>query len=389
MVSYYFFPLFSGAANQALLLSRNLQRRKISVFVFTARQKNLPSQETIQGVRVYRLTFAGSGRIKELIFSFSLSKYLFKKRKEYDIVHFHGIENYTFIPILVARIMRKKILIKTTLMGSDDSTSIKKKGRLRKIRFMIFRLGDAFISTSSAIAQSYEEASLPQTKMWQIPNGTDINLFCPIKGNTEKIKLRKQFNLPNSQKVVTFVGAVEARKGIDLLVKAWVEVVSRYPQSFLLIIGPKPGETPTLKTGKLFLNEIKSLIDNYGLGDRISLIGETKEIEKYLRASDAFVFPSRNEGFPTALLEAMACGLPCIISNMQGISSDIVSNGKDGIIVKNRNIQDFSNAILNVLNNPKFAKELGSNAARKVVNKFSIEIISKKYINLYRKLLEK
>jgi len=334
------------------------------------------------------LTVAGSDRIKELIFSFSLARYLFNKRKEYDIIHFHGIEDYAFIPILFSKILRKKTVLKTTLMGVDDSTSIKRRGRLKKLRFMIFRLGDAFISISSAIARSYKEASLPLSKMWQIPNGTDINRFCPIKDYTEKIELRQQLSLPRSEKIVTFVGAVVMRKGIDLLIEVWREVVSRYPQAFLLVIGPKPGETPALQTGQLFLEQIENRIEKYGIRDKVSLIGETKEIEKYLKASDVFVLPSRKEGFPTAIIEAMACGLPCIVSKIPGISIDIISDGKDGIIVQNQSIRDFSNVILNVLKNPCTAKELGLNATRKITNKFSIVTICNRYVKLYKQLLE-
>ena len=69
MVSYYFYPLYSGAANQALLLSRNLQRSKVPVFVLTARHRNLPVQEMLHGIHIYRMTIAGTGRIKNLIFS--------------------------------------------------------------------------------------------------------------------------------------------------------------------------------------------------------------------------------------------------------------------------------------------------------------------------------
>jgi len=128
-----------------------------------------------------------------------------------------------------------------------------------------------------------------------------------------KSKIRKEFKpvkIRKKKQIIT-VGAVYERKGQDILIKAFGELAKEFPNYNLVIVGRI--------ASKSFKKKLDKLIDYYHIKKKVKFLGEREDVYNLLNESELFVLPSRSEGYGLALAEALACGLPCIASNIGGI----------------------------------------------------------------------
>ena len=137
-----------------------------------------------------------------------------------------------------------------------------------------------------------------------------------------------------------------------------------------------------------FLDKLTAFRQAHGLDDHIVCVGRQDAVERYLKAADIFVFPSRREGFPTAVIEAMSCGLPVVIWHMNGVAQDIVTPGMDGFIVNDLNPSAFAEVISLLLDDPSMQAEVGQNARRTVCQRFSIKRMVSDYVALMHNLVK-
>lgn len=156
-------------------------------------------------------------------------------------------------------------------------------------------------------------------------------------------------------KIIVSVGRLEKQKDHETLIKAMLKVISEYPNVILKIYGE----------GSL-REKLQELINEFGLEQNIYLEGLSKNIEKCLEQADLFVFPSLYEGFPNALLEAMATGLPCIASNVSG-NNDIIEANINGKLFDARDTNMLSTLIIELLGDNKLRKKFSIASKKKVL----------------------
>jgi glycosyltransferase involved in cell wall biosynthesis len=173
-----------------------------------------------------------------------------------------------------------------------------------------------------------------------------------------------------------FLGRIRREKGIDTLLKAWAIVTSKRPSAQLVIIGG--GE-------KKMLEFYESMTKKFGLENNITFTGfvDDMHVVKILKSSKIFVFPSELEGFGLAVAEAMACGLPCVISDIPALKENF---GEVAILVKPRDIEGFAEAVLSLLINEEKRKSL-EQLVQAYVKKFSWEKVAMKEIKVFEDLL--
>ena len=239
---------------------------------------------------------------------------------------------------------------------------------------------------SSPLKRACIKEEIPQSKLYCIPNGVNTSIFRPIKNAQEKLVLRKNLNLPQEHTIVTFVGRICLRKGSDILLDAWQEVINHHNNVLLLMIGPYDKRENVTGEERIFNLKIEQMI-NTSRNSMIFFVGQQTSVEDYLRASDIFVFPSRFEGFGTAIIEAMACGLPVISSSLRGISYDIIDNHQDGIIIQDDDHMKLFFWIDKLIRDRNMRNKLKENATKKANDKFSINIVAREYKKLYQRLL--
>jgi glycosyltransferase involved in cell wall biosynthesis len=280
--------------------------------------------------------------------------------------------------------LRKKIVMQMVLMGADDPESLKLQyHKLRSVRLGILARMDRFIYISTPLGDSCRRTGLPAGKLCHIPQGVDTQRFCPVDGNAKRA-VRSRLGLPADKKIVTFVGSVIHRKGVDVLIDAWESVQRQCPDAELILVGPCDfgSEDYDASSSNAFVDAIRGQISQRALNVR--LVGRSSEVESFLQGCDVFVLPSRKEGFPNVIIEAMACGVPVVVTQMDGASRDSVTPGETGIIVSS--CEELASALIEVLNNDERRRKLGTNARSDVLRRFALAQIADKYMAIYDEL---
>ena len=157
-----------------------------------------------------------------------------------------------------------------------------------------------------------------------------------------------------------FVGRLVGDKGINELVRAFVEVNRRCPDTRLILVGPTESNIDPLKP------ETLAEIDR---NPAIEAVGSQADVRPWLAAADAFVFPSYREGFPNVVIEAGAMGLPSIVTDING-SREIIINDENGVIVPSRSVEALTEAMLQFKRNPATVARLGLQARSLIANRF-------------------
>jgi glycosyltransferase involved in cell wall biosynthesis len=380
MVSLTFYPGYSGAGIQAWRLCQKLAARGVKVEVLSENTDRNTRRETIGGIPVCRLPVRGRGRGGALQMAARILSYLIRYRRRYDLLHVHGAYWYAQAVILFSRIFRKKTIVKMSLSGDDDPISIRDRQLFGRLGFRILGMADRIISTSPELSESYRRSGLPADRLEEIPNGVDAQLFSPVS-DREKPKIRRGLGLPADGFIVTFTGRICHRKGLDILIKAWAEVSREFPQARLRLIGPNNDNLTDP-----YVRDLHDRIKELNLTDKVAFTGQVSNMNEHLQASDVFAFPSRREGMPNAILEAMACGLTCVAMATSCVSG-IITDGVNGLIFGAEDSHQLAQYLSQLIKEPAFRYKLGSEARQTIVKKFSIEFVSEQYLKLYKKLM--
>ena len=133
--------------------------------------------------------------------------------------------------------------------------------------------------------------------------------------------------------------------------------------------------------------ELKAYISANSLQDSVHFAGDVRNVHEYLQASDIFVFPTENEAFGISLIEAMACGLPIISTAIGGIK-DIIQHRHNGLVVQPGNFQQLHDALDTIITDTTLATCLGRAAWQTVLDRYSTETVTPKYVELFTKVIQ-
>lgn len=191
-----------------------------------------------------------------------------------------------------------------------------------------------------------------------IPNFTNLNAS-------------HKTDLQNKQ--IACVGRLDPQKNIDLLIKSWKHVKKEAPNWNLDIYGDG-----------IYWDDYTELISELQLDDVVHLKGVSSDLHKVYPAYSFFVLPSRYEGFPLVLVEAMQFGLPCIGFDITG-NTAVIQDGRNGIIVKQRDEKDLANAILKLIKSPDILKEMSAYSVASV-QRYDKEKVMQMWEDLFNQL---
>lgn len=204
-----------------------------------------------------------------------------------------------------------------------------------------------------------------------IPTGHDINRFKPLDRN----KVRRELNLPLGKKLILFgAGSTsDSRKGMDLLHEALRRLFrSGHGKDWELVV---------------FGGGSSATLDDLGFQTRsFGRMSNEEELASLYAACDIFVCPSREENLPNTAIEAMACGVPTLAFKVGGLP-ELIDHGQNGYIASPFDIDSLAEGIIWTLDCPDRWKNLSSEARKKIVNGYSMEVQAQKYISLYQDLL--
>lgn len=376
MLLPYFPPDYSGAGAQALKLSLELKKQGVSVSVICTGKSIIPKFEKVGGINVIRVPAFGQEVFRTLLFNIGALLFLLLKMKQFDIIHLHSL-NGMYSAVFLRWLAGKKVVFKMTNFGMDDPLSLQKQPG-GKLKYFFFKAVDKVVAINSDCLNAYLKANLLSEKCSFIPNGVDVEKFKPLNIQ-EKIALKKMMGLSEDELVISFLGQISRRKGVHKIVAALKNLATELPDFRCYLVGPA--------AEKNYFSELKKQIGRDNFEDRFVFPGEVKESQKYLQASDIFVFPSEKEGLPNALLEAMSCGLPCVASNISGCA-DAIQQGFNGFLFEPDDISSLSKCLAKLAGDENLRQKIGANAIQTIIEKYSLEKISSFYLNLYFELFE-
>ncbi len=384
MLLLEYHPVFSGHAIYLQQLIKHLQKMNCEVAILAADYYTLPAHDVFDGVDIYRFNLTQTERKWEIKLAFRVIRFLLKHRKLYDILHIHGHLDIYGLLTLFNRLTGKHTVSQMVLLGADDPMAVNEQYRFMGMRYKILSLMDQFLCISKAIAKSYETFGLPMDKLTYIPQGVDVERFHPVKVEM-KIQLREKLGLPVQSKLVVFVGAVVKRKGLDHLVDAWSKVQKHHPEAVLVLVGQYEFSEIDVnqKPLELFVEQLRQTIRTNQ--STVVFTGRQDQVEEYLQCADIFVLPSRKEGFGNVILEAMACGLPAIVTYMDGVATETVTPGRNGFIVNN--VNELADTLTTVLSDKELADKMGENGRQKACDTFALPYIAGQYRQLYEKIM--
>lgn len=302
-------------------------------------------------------------RLHQILSNFKLVKHYFKLQKAIsqikpDIIISVGQSEKYIVPLLHT----KAIKIREIHFNSNYRNFTYKSKKLAKfLNFLDYKV----------MAKGYNKIVLltKEDKDTFFPNN---NKYTYIHN---PLTFEPTYNYNNNSNYIIAVGRLSPEKDFLSLIKAWSLIYPKCPNWKIKIVGDGP-EKNTLE------KEIKKL----QLSNSIELSGYSNNIKKEMSNSSIFVMTSFFEGFGLVLLEAMACGLPSIAFACQFGPRDIITDGKNGLLVYNRSIEDLSNKLLYLIQHPDIRKQISSQALMKIQD-FSIKNIIDKWMKLFQQEL--
>lgn len=215
--------------------------------------------------------------------------------------------------------------------------------------------------------------SIPLEKITLIPNAIDLRRFTP--GGVDRAAARLHLGLPPSAPVITGVGRLNPQKNFSLFLDIAAAVATEIPEARFLLAGEGP-------EGQLLRDHAARL----GITDRVVFAGYIPDTRMVYAAADILVMPSRFEGLPMTLLEAMAMRLPVVASNLDGIA-EVITDGCEGLLAEPGRAELFASHILHILRDVSFAATLATNAHRKIEANHSVEKMTSAVESVYDKFL--
>jgi glycosyltransferase involved in cell wall biosynthesis len=381
MVSYFFWPNYSGSAIQARRLCHALRERGVEVQIVSANLAGAPSREIIDGgIPLTRLRVGGNAALQVPFFLIRLFWFLIRHRGSYDVVHAHGTFQHVTAS-LAARLMGRKSLLKVAMANSD--IAFDGQGRLWGSfnRFCVRRFS-GFIAISKIIQREFLDRGIPRERIHFLPNGVDTDVCRPAADVAERRATRATLGLPE-RRTIAFVGIVNPRKNVDLALRVLRDVVAGGIDAQLVVVGPLPA--PEEGDWRYF-QSLQAFAAEHRLTERLKFAGQQPNVAEYLRAADLFLFPSKQEGMPNALLEAMAAGLPCVASRISG-SEDLIDDGRTGYLIALDDEPAFSTRVAGLLADDGQAQRVGSAARSFIEASFSLRSLAANYEKIYRELV--
>lgn len=229
------------------------------------------------------------------------------------------------------------------------------------------RISSGLVAVSSYTKDQAIEEGIQSEKIIIIHNGIkDVSVRPEVFSNL-KNEMKSYLHDP----IILNVGRLVYQKGQEYFIKAAAKVLESFPDAKFLIAGE----------GDL-RDELETLIQQLNLQSAVYLLGNRRDIPELLALSDMFVLPSRYEGLPISLLEAMSSGKAVVCSNIPGVS-DVVKNGETGFLVPVENSESLSEAMIHLLSDQSLRENLGQKARDMVHTKFAISNMVANYIELF------
>jgi glycosyltransferase involved in cell wall biosynthesis len=189
--------------------------------------------------------------------------------------------------------------------------------------------------------------------------------------------LRHSLGLEQATPLIVTVGHIRKIKGVDVLLRSAAVVCREFPHAVFLVVGD-------ISEPEHYL-ELEALKTQLHLGEQVKFVGALEDVLPLLKSCDVFCLPSRSEGFSNALLEAMACRLPCVTTCVGG-NAEAIEDGVNGFVVQPEDSGMLAERILLLLRHPGLAAKMAESARKTVEERFDINVMIASLADVYDRL---
>jgi glycosyltransferase EpsD len=326
-----------------------------------------------RGCRVFPMSFQRSPLKKNNFVAYRNLKKLIEGG-EYDLVHTHTPIASTLARLACSR-GRKGVKVIYTAHGFHffEGAPLKNWLTYYPIENWLGRYTDVLVTMNK---EDYERAKKKfKSKKIRLVNGVGVNLNkFAVQTEVEKNRVRQEYGIDPETFILVYAAELTNRKHQDLLISVMDKLVRDIPNSKLLLIGKGPNQ-----------EQYQSLINKLQLNDHIELMGFRGDVDKLMMIADVAVSSSRQEGLPVNVMEAMATGLPLVVSGCRG-NSDLVKDGKNGFVIYDGLPEHYAEKILRIYSDRELRSEM-KNANLADIQKYSTENVLKEMDEIYKELL--
>lgn len=286
---------------------------------------------------------------------------------DFDIIH-----TFLFDANFLGALSARKAGVSCVISSRRDMDIWKARRHIRAERIGA-KLSKKVIANSNAVKEFIvQQEKISHFKIEVIPNGIDLSVF---HKDDKRPDLREEFGLSKDHFVIGTIGTLSEKKGQRFLIHSAIRILEVFNQARFIFVGDGPIE-----------GELKKLTKRLNLSDKIIFTGLRKDIPAILSMFDLFCLPSVYESCPNAILEAMACSLPVVTTNVGGIP-ELVINGETGVLVPPQDTDALSKAIINLMKNGQSGEKMGQLGCKIVKENFNLARMIGSYMNLYEQSL--
>lgn len=357
---------YGGTEKIVVDLANNLSRDSFETSIICMDRYGGRASELKKDVLIYLM-----GRKQGLSVKNFYSFYKLLKRVKPDIVHFRNFATY-FWGCFVGRLHNN-----CRIVYSDHSEIVRnyeanEQGKLF-LRKIFKHITDNFMTNSLTFKGKLVECvHIDPKNIVVIQNGVDTGKYYPMDFVQKRV-LRNKFGFGNREYLIGVVASFSPKKNISLAIKAMVDIVAKLPSAILVLVG----------RGELE-KELRELVAENGLSDRVRFLGLVKEVNDVLNIFDLFLFPSSTgEGMPNAVLEAMAAKVPVVASDIPG-NIELLQDGNRGILFKNNDKNSLVEWVLRLADDKVLSNQITERAYQYVKNEMSLHRMIERYENFYR-----
>lgn len=357
MVIQSYVPAIGGAERQLANLMPALVERGVKPIVITRSMPGRPRDDEVDGIPVVRLRVAGPKPLRSMLFVAQARAVL----AWFDPHVVHAFDSMT--PSSIARGQRVETgtpfatkILRSGELGDLHRLAVKPFGAIRLHRLL--RDADSMIAVSADIGEELVSLGLPADRIARIPNGVDTGRFHPTNHRTRS---------PDGRIDVIATGRLAPEKRLVELASRWDRVTAAWPDARLVLVGDGPES------------------DRLDGIDGVELLGQRSNVAELLRDADVYVSASCAEGLSNSLLEAMASGLPCVVTDVGGVR-DLIRQPSQGVVVPVDDLDQLVAELIALIGDVDRRRRMRRAARRRVFDENALVRTAERLVDLYSEL---
>lgn len=374
------YPTYGGSGIVATELGKSLAQRghKVHFITYalpmrlTGIGNNASSMDYIDNIFYHEVEMSSYPLFEFPLYEMALASKMVEvtRYEKLDLIHAHYAIPHASAALTAKNILGNDMKIVTTLHGTDITLVGLEPSFEPLMKYSIER-SDAVTSVSEFLKRETIENYGVNKEITAIPNFIDTDVFRPIDSR----QLRRLL-APNGEKILVHVSNFRAVKRVTDAIKAFKQVLDKGIKAKFLLVGDGPDRS-----------ECELLARELGVWQQTRFLGKQADLAAILSASDVFIIPSGNESFGLAALEAMACGVPVISSDIGGLT-EVNVDGVTGYVVKTGDVNALAERLYKLFTEEPLRKQMGVDALAHAIGNFTKEQLVPKYEEVYEQAMK-